>query len=62
MAAAYASAAPNAPPPAATPAPGLPVPMPPPQFHDVTITSTRKLAQARVLGVPPEEFGIERGA
>lgn len=30
--------------------------------HDVTIVSTRKLAQARVLGVPPEEFGIERGA
>ena len=30
--------------------------------HDVTIVTTRKLAQARVLGVPPEEFGIERGA
>ena len=30
--------------------------------HDVTILTTRKLSQARVLGVPPEEFGIERGA
>jgi hypothetical protein len=30
--------------------------------HDVTIVTTRKLAQAKVLGVPPEEFGIERGA
>ncbi|MES2192928.1 MAG: hypothetical protein V4517_00810 [Pseudomonadota bacterium] len=33
-----------------------------PVTHDVTIVSTRKLAQAKVLGVPPEEFGIERGA
>ncbi len=30
--------------------------------HDVTIVTTRKFAQARVMGVPPEEFGIERGA
>ena len=30
--------------------------------HDVAIVTTRKLAQARVMGVPPEEFGIERGA
>jgi len=30
--------------------------------HDVTIVTTRKFSQARVLGVPPEEFGIERGA
>src|SRR3954466_15381429 len=30
--------------------------------HDVPIVTTRKFAQARVLGVPPEEFGIERGA
>lgn len=38
-------------------------PVPPkPTTHDVTIVTTRKLAQARVLGVPPEEFGIERGA
>ncbi|WOH68101.1 hypothetical protein [Bradyrhizobium sp. BWA-3-5] len=40
----------------ALPAPSLPV------AHDVTIVTTRKFAQARVLGVPPEEFGIERGA
>lgn len=33
-----------------------------PITHDVTIVSTRKVAQAKVLGVPPEEFGIERGA
>ena len=33
-----------------------------PITHDVTIVTTRKLAQAKVLGVPPEEFGIERGA
>jgi hypothetical protein len=26
--------------------------------HDVTIVTTRNLAQAKVLGVPPEEFGI----
>ncbi|TGN76039.1 hypothetical protein EOW77_0032325 [Bradyrhizobium yuanmingense] len=30
--------------------------------HDVTIVTTRKLAHAKVLGVPPEEFGIERDA
>src|SRR5229473_2159217 len=41
---------------AATVAVALPV------THDVTIVTTRKLAQAKVLGVPPEEFGIERGA
>jgi len=39
-----------------------PAPTPPPVTHDVTIITTKKLAQARVLGVPPEEFGIERGA
>jgi hypothetical protein len=33
-----------------------------PVTHDVTIITTRKLAHAKVLGVPPEEFGIERGA
>lgn len=33
-----------------------------PATHDVTIVTTRKLSQAKVLGVPPEEFGIERGA
>src|SRR5262249_20477662 len=30
--------------------------------HDVTLVRTRKYAQAKVEGVPPEEFGIERGA
>jgi hypothetical protein len=42
--------------PAATALAALPV------THDVTIVTTRKLAHARVMGVPPEEFGIERGA
>ena len=42
-------------------APTLPAPSLP-AMHDVTIVTTRKLAQARVMGVPPEEFGIERGA
>src|SRR5437879_13040175 len=41
-------------------APSAPAPLP--MTHDVTIVTTRKLAQAKVLGVPPEEFGIERGA
>lgn len=36
--------------------------MPAPVTHDVKIRSTKKLARARVVGVPPEEFGIERGA
>jgi hypothetical protein len=38
------------------------VPQPKPVTHDVTITTTKKVSQARVMGVPPEEFGIERGA
>jgi hypothetical protein len=38
------------------------VPQPKPVTHDVTIVTTKKLAQAKVMGVPPEEFGIERGA
>jgi hypothetical protein len=33
-----------------------------PQVHDVTVVSTKKLACAKVMGVPPEEFGIEKGA
>ncbi|WP_239625490.1 hypothetical protein [Bradyrhizobium sp. I71] len=33
-----------------------------PVTHDVTIVTTRKLAQAWVMDVPPEEFGIERSA
>src|SRR5882757_1902366 len=36
--------------------------VPAPSAHDVTIVTTRKLAQAKIMGVPPEEFGIERGA
>lgn len=40
----------------------LPPTSPKPRTHDVTIVTTRKLAQAKVLGVPPEEFGVEREA
>jgi hypothetical protein len=40
----------------------MPQNMPAPVTHDVTIVSTRKQAQVRVMGVPPEEFGVERGA
>lgn len=43
-------------------APAPPAPMGSLVTHDVTIVTTRKRAQARVMGVPPEEFGIERGA
>jgi hypothetical protein len=32
--------------------------LPKPVTHDVTVITTKKLAQARVLGVPPEEFGV----
>lgn len=35
---------------------------PKPSTHDVTVVTTKKLSQARVMGVPPEEFGVERGA
>jgi hypothetical protein len=38
------------------------VPQPKPVTHDVTIITTKKFSQAKVMGVPPEEFGIERGA
>src|SRR4051794_24364053 len=55
-------AAPSAPGAAAQlPAPLLP-PAPPPMAHDVTIVTKRKRCQARVEGVPPEEFGIARNA
>lgn len=37
-------------------------PMAAPVTHDVTIVTTKKLAQAKVMGVAPEEFGIERSA
>lgn len=33
-----------------------------PVTHDVTIVTTKKLSSAKVLGVPPEEFGIEKNA
>ncbi len=33
-----------------------------PKLHDVTLVTTKKMAQARVMPVPPEEFGIERSA
>jgi hypothetical protein len=42
--------------------PSVPQPASASITHDVTIVTTRKFAQARVMGVPPEEFGIERGA
>ncbi|WP_235999381.1 portal protein [Bradyrhizobium uaiense] len=48
-------------PPMAAPLQGQILP-PAPTFHDVTVRSTRKLARVKVMGVPPEEFGIERGA
>jgi hypothetical protein len=48
--------------PAAAVMAAIPPDPPKPVSHDVTIVTTRKLAQARVLGCPPEEFGIERGA
>lgn len=38
------------------------VPQAVPLTHDVTVVTTKKHQQARVMGVPPEEFGIERGA
>lgn len=48
-------------------APAMPVaapaaPMAAPVTHDITVVTTKKLAQAKAMGVPPEEFGIERGA
>src|SRR6516164_8264968 len=33
-----------------------------PMLHDVTVVTRKKVAQARVEGVPPEEFGISRFA
>src|SRR5262245_51978184 len=34
----------------------------PTKFHDVTVVTKKTTAKARVQGVPPEEFGIERQA
>jgi hypothetical protein len=47
--------------------PGAPDPVsgqpgPPINLHDVKIVRTKTYQQAKVLGVPPEEFGIERSA
>jgi hypothetical protein len=61
-------AAPNVPP--GAPAPAAPAPgeaaepddAPVPMLHDVTVVTRRTVAQARVQGVPPEEFGISRFA
>ena len=42
---------------------GLPAGIAPPAAtHDVVVVSTKKYACAKVMGVPPEEFGIERNA
>lgn len=35
---------------------------PPPMLHDVTVVTTSTYACAKVMPVPPEEFGIEAGA
>jgi hypothetical protein len=40
----------------------IPPAPPKPVTHDVKIVTTKKIARAKVMGVPPEEFGIERGA
>ncbi len=46
-----------------TPAQGAaPPPGPVPSLHDVVATKSKKFAEAKVLGVPPEEFGIEKQA
>jgi hypothetical protein len=45
--------------------PGMQQPMAPPpapKWYDVTIVRKKKRKQAKVLGVPPEEFGIARNA
>lgn len=52
----------QAPSPAVQQLQAMPPVAPKPKTHDVTVVTTRKLAQAKVLGCPPEEFGIERGA
>ncbi len=41
-----------------------PIPMAPPapKWHDVTVIRKKKKKQCKVLGVPPEEFGIARNA
>ncbi len=41
---------------------GAAPPGPPPLLHDVEVVKSKKYAEAKVLGVPPEEFGIEKTA
>ncbi len=59
-------APPALPPPGAPP--GMGHNMPPPgqqltkSLHDVKVRRTNKVGQTKVLGVPPEEFGIEKTA
>lgn len=49
--------------PAPMPAPGMPAqPTVAPKFHDVTVVTKRDRKRARVMPVPPEEFGISRHA
>jgi hypothetical protein len=45
--------------PAAAVMPAMPAPT---KYHDVTVVKKKTYAKARVMGVPPEEFGIERQA
>ncbi len=42
--------------------PAEPDDVPIPMLHDVTVVTRKTVAQARVQGVPPEEFGISRFA
>ncbi len=46
----------------AMPAANQAMPAPPMITHDVTVVTTKKMSRDRVMGVPPEEFGIERNA
>jgi hypothetical protein len=48
--------------PAPAPPMAAPMPMPAPITHDVKLLRTRKVARAKVVPVPPEEFGIDRNA
>jgi len=55
-----ASPAPSGPPGIGAPAAGMAGPAP--TLHDVKVKRSKKYAEAKVLGVPPEEFGIEKTA
>ena len=39
-----------------------PAQLAPPRLHDVTVVRSNKYAQAKIIGIPPEEFGIARNA